>query len=101
MSAANMCVSGFGKRGAILTGIMKVLTKAKVRELRGCVGRSAVAVVSNLNSTAASKVSQAEIDSWHEFGVEECRQAVKRAFGNLARKAWREKKSDKHVCSQG
>ena len=38
MSAANMCVSGFGKRGAIITEIMKVLTKAKFESCEAVLG---------------------------------------------------------------
>jgi hypothetical protein len=99
VSAANMCVFGFDKRGHS-HGDNESSDQGKVRELRGCVGRSAVAVVISITQQRRKSVKQ-EIDSWHELGVEECRQAVERAFGNLARKAWRRKESDKHVCSQG
>lgn len=80
---------------------MKVLTKAKLESCEAVSGVQLWRLYRISIAQQRRKSVKQKIDSWHELGVEECRQAVERAFGNLARKAWREKESDKHVCSQG
>jgi hypothetical protein len=80
---------------------MKVLTKAKLESCEAVLGVQLWRLYRISITQQRRKSVKQEIDSWHELGVEECRQAVERAFGNLARKAWRRKESDKHVCSQG